>query len=116
MLGTLVSPGVAQADQTWGFRLSNFAPQVVKICVYTDRETQCSGRIAMGKSTVYNVRFNDANNFSCQVFADVGPDLKSGQFSRNEFKECKYDDPKWWYTLYGVRPDGSHHVFVRVAP
>jgi len=90
--GVLLPTGTASAQQSWDFRLSNFAGRITTVCVQTDVTTQCTGRISSGTSRVYKVPFNDPNSFQCigrfDNLAGAPKTAYGYKMSRHEFKEC----------------------------
>jgi hypothetical protein len=105
--GVMATAGPAQADpadRTWGFRLSNFGPFIATVCVITDRQTQCTGRIPIGTSRVYDVRFHNPRSFHCSAKSDWRGSVQSRKFSRREFKECLWTDAGG---LFAKRPNGT---------
>ncbi|MFN6487625.1 MULTISPECIES: hypothetical protein [unclassified Nostoc] len=106
---TVAESAPAPSDQRirkTGFRLSNFDVGIATVCVETDRETQCTGRVPKGTSRVYTVRYHNLTGWKCHVRADrpLPPhSVHSHKFSRGEFKECLFIDN----TIFGKRPNGS---------
>ncbi|WP_033341568.1 hypothetical protein [Catenuloplanes japonicus] len=105
--GIAVAASPAQADQTWGFRLSVNGWHITTLCVATDRQTVCTGRVPAGHSEVYDVTFNDPNSFRCSTKEDLRGDRQTKNFSRDEFKECLYSSNFQDQRILGKRPDNS---------
>ncbi|MFI6099895.1 hypothetical protein ACIA8G_30440 [Lentzea sp. NPDC051213] len=111
--GVLLPTGTASAQQSWDFRLSNFAGRITTVCVQTDVTTQCTGRISSGTSRVYKVPFNDPNSFQCigrfDNLAGTPKTAYGHKMSRHEFKEClTFRDPaRNLGLLIAKRPDMS---------
>ncbi|MEH2076211.1 MAG: hypothetical protein V7K57_17740 [Nostoc sp.] len=100
------APASDQRIRKTGFRLSNFSVGITTVCVETDRETQCTGRVPSGTSRVYTVRYHNLTGWKCDVRADVPlppHSVHSHKFSRGEFKECLFDNN----TIYGKRPNDT---------
>ncbi len=99
-VGIAITPNEASAASTIGFRLSNFSAVIGNICVVPgrseDSEKQCSGKMATGKSKVFQVKYGDPaglNGWMCYAEMPkahqgattfVGTDF----FSRQNVKEC----------------------------
>ncbi|WP_157240148.1 hypothetical protein [Catenuloplanes japonicus] len=105
--GLTVGATPARADETWGFRLTNDGGLISDICVATDRQTVCTGRVPTGHSEVYRVTFSDPASFRCNAKEDFGDNAQTRNFNRGEFKECIWvsRSPSGW--IDGKRPDGS---------
>ncbi|OZM71091.1 hypothetical protein CFN78_21720 [Amycolatopsis antarctica] len=90
--GIIATTGVSQAESTYNFRLSNFSATVAEICVETDADKACTGAWNTGKSEVFEVKANSANDWKCTAHihgAANDPDISSANFDRADVKECK---------------------------
>jgi hypothetical protein len=107
-----VQIGTASAESVAEFRMSNFHASVGTVCVESDVETVCTGRISHGTSRVYNIRYNDVSNFKCHSKIDLAGDVHSSRFSRLRFKECLTEEDGVWpeAAIYGKQPNGKQHI------